>query len=292
MLEARPSRTAYMVAMRRAAHQLLDHPKILDDPIALPILGKGAEARLRWERRFTNRAGRRVRASMAARSRYAEDHLAAAVERGARQYVILGAGLDTFAYRNPYEQQGLRVFEVDHPATQAWKRELLDRAAINIPDSLTFVPADFEQQTLSEALRNAGFDQARAAFFSCLGVTMYLARETVLSTLRFIASCGSNSTSAFGATGGGVAFDYLVPRQSLSWTRRLVFDAMARRVRRAGEPFRTFFGADELTEELTQIGFHSIENIGGAEINARYFSGRTDGLRVPGILGRFASAQV
>jgi methyltransferase (TIGR00027 family) len=270
-----------MVAMRRAAHQLFDDPKVLDDPIALPILGPGAEARLRGESRFVSRMGRSVRASMAARSRYAEDQLGMAVSRGTRQYVILGAGLDTFAYRNPYGQEAVQVFEVDHPATQAWKRQRLQVAGIAIPKSLTFVPVDFEHQTLPDALRDAGFDAARAAFFSWLGVTMYLERPTVLSTLRYIGAC---------ASGGGVAFDYIVPRESLSWTRRLVFDAMARRVGRAGEPFRTFFAPAEITAELAGIGFHSIENLGGAEMNARYFSGRTDGLRVPGLLGRFASA--
>jgi methyltransferase (TIGR00027 family) len=288
MIEARASRTAYMVAMRRAAHQLFDKPKILDDPIALPILGADAENRLRNEPRFVSRFGRLVRASMAARSRYAEDQLAMAVERGARQYVILGAGLDTFAYRNPHEEIGLRVFEVDHPATQGWKKERLQAARIAIPQSLTFVPVDFEHQTLAEALREAGFDAAQPAFFSWLGVTMYLERATVLSTLRFIASCGSGACAAR----GGVAFDYIVPRASLSWMRRFVFDAMARRVEKAGEPFRTFFTPQDLTRELERMGFQSIENIGGAEINARYFSGRTDGLRVPGILGRFASARM
>jgi methyltransferase (TIGR00027 family) len=298
MLEARPSRTAYMVAMRRAAHQLFDHPKVLDDPIALPILGLDAEARLRGEWRFGSRFGRLVRASMAARSRYAEDQLAAAVGRGVWQYVVLGAGLDTFAYRNPYEQQGLRVFEVDHPATQAWKQQRLRSGGIAIPASLKFVPVDFEHQTLPDALRGAGFDPGQPAFFSWLGVTMYLARDTVLSTLRFIASCGRGATSGSGASGapgapgGGVAFDYMVPRESLRWMRRLAFDAMARRVARAGEPFRTFFLPNELNAELERMGFHAIENIGGTEINARYFSGRTDGLRVPGLLGRLASAQV
>ncbi len=289
MIEARASRTAYMVAKRRAAHQLFDNPKILDDPVALPILGVDVESSLRNAPRFASRFGRFVRASMAARSRYAEDQLARAVRQGARQYVIVGAGLDTFAYRNPHEPIGLRVFKVDHPATQAWKKERLRAAGIAIPQTLTFVPIDFENQKLPDALHNAGFDATQAAFFSWQGVTMYLERETVLSTLRFIASCGSGAR-ARGGSGGGVAFDYIVPRKSLSWMRRFVFDVMARRVARAGEPFRTFFEPEELTGELERIGFQSIENIGGAEINARYFSGRTDGLRVPGILGRFASA--
>jgi len=140
MREARPSRTAYMVAMRRAAHQIFDNPKVFDDPIALAILGPGAEERLRSEPRFLNRLGRAVRASMAARSRYAEDQLARAIESGTRQYVILGAGLDTFAYRNPHPQPDLRVFEVDYPATQEWKRERLAAAGISAPPSLTFAP--------------------------------------------------------------------------------------------------------------------------------------------------------
>jgi len=282
MREARPSRTAYMVAMRRAAHQIFDNPKVFDDPIALAILGPGAEQRLRSEPRFLNRLGRAVRASMAARSRYAEDQLARAIESGTRQYVILGAGLDTFAYRNPHPQPDLRVFEVDYPATQEWKREQLAAAGILAPPSLTFAPVNFEHQTLAEGLRAAGFDAARAAFFSWLGVTMYLERETAMGTFRFIASCGR---------GSGVTFDYIVPRETLNWTGQLILRAMERRVARAGEPFRTFFAPEELRDELGRMGFRAIEDLGGAELNERYFKNRADGLRVPGVLGRFMTAE-
>jgi len=197
--------------------------------------------------------------------------------------VILGAGLDTFAYRNPHTQQHLRVFEVDHPATQEWKRQRLLAAKIEIPASVTFAPVDFEHQTLAEGLEQAGFDGAKPALFSWLGVTMYLARETAMGTFRFIAS---------GAPGGGVVFDYLVPRETLAWTHQLVHDALSRRVAKAGEPFRTFFPPETLRKELEAMGFHSIENLGAAEINARYFHNRSDGLRVPGLLGRFMSAQL
>jgi methyltransferase (TIGR00027 family) len=282
MRRARPSRTAYVVAMRRAAHQLFDQPKVFDDPLAVPILGPGAEERLRSTPRFGNRVGRAVRASMAARSRYAEDQLARAVERGTKQYVVLGAGLDTFAYRNPHRSRDLRVFEVDYPATQEWKRERLAGAGIAIPESLTFAAVDFEHQTLAEGLREAGFDATQPAFFSWLGVTMYLGPEAVMGTLRFIAS---------GRPGGGVVFDYMVPREMLSWTGRVIQSALSRRVARAGEPFRTFFSPEQLRTELETMGFHSIENLGAAEINARYFAGRADGLRVPGLLGRFLSAE-
>jgi len=282
MREARPSRTAYMVAMRRAAHQIFDNPKVFDDPIALAILGPGAEERLRSEPRFLNRLGRAVRASMAARSRYAEDQLARAIESGTRQYVILGAGLDTFAYRNPHPQPDLRVFEVDYPATQEWKRERLAAAGISTPPSLTFAPVNFEHQTLAEGLREAGFDASRPAFFSWLGVTMYLERETAMGTFRFIASCGR---------GSGVTFDYIVPRETLNWTGQLILRAMERRVARAGEPFRTFFAPEELRDELGRMGFRTIEDLGGAELNERYFKNRADGLRVPGVLGRFMTAE-
>lgn len=283
MIEARPSRTAYLVAMRRAAHQIFDHPKVFDDPLAMPILGPGAEERLKSEPRFVNRMGRAVRASMAARSRYAEDQLARAVERGTKQYVILGAGLDTFAYRNPHTSQDLRVFEVDYPATQEWKRQRLAAAGIAIPNSAIFAAVDFERQTLAEGLREAGLDASLPAFFSWLGVTMYLAHETVRETFRLIAS---------GAAGGGVVFDYMVPPETLSWTGRMVHKALSRRVARAGEPFQTYFVPEKLRAELQAMGFHSIENLGAAEINARYFAGRTDGLGVPGLLGRFMSAQL
>src|SRR5271169_1270262 len=156
MQEGKFSKTARRVAIRRAAHQLLDHPRVLDDPLALRIIGSDAEEELRSNPKEDHAFSRAFRAFMAARSRYAEDELAGAVGRGVRQYVVLGAGLDTFAYRNPY--QSLRVFEVDHPATQAWKREQLQAADIAIPSSLTFVPIDFERQTLADGLGQCGFD--------------------------------------------------------------------------------------------------------------------------------------
>src|SRR5882762_1319056 len=167
MQEGTFSRTAERVAIRRAAHQLLDQPRVLDDPLALRIIGSEAEEALRSNPKEDHSFSRAFRAFMAARSRYTEDELANAFAHGVRQYVVLGAGLDTFAYRNPHP--GLRVFEVDHPATQAWKREQLQAAAIAIPASLTFVPVDFERQTLADGLAQCGFNPSGAAFFSWLG---------------------------------------------------------------------------------------------------------------------------
>jgi methyltransferase (TIGR00027 family) len=272
------------VAMRRAAHQLLDSPHVLEDPIAVPIIGPDGLARLESERGgIGGRVSRTIRAFMAARSRYAEDQLALAIGRGAAQYVVLGAGLDTFAYRNPYSESALRVFEVDYPATQEWKRRKLADANIAIPASVTYAPVDFERQTLPEGLRQAGFDAAKPAFFSWLGVTMYLREETVMATFGFIASTPA---------GGGVAFDYGVPRESLGFVGRLALDAISRRVAASGEPFVTFFHPAKLAEQLRKIGFHAVEDMGAEEINSRYFKDRADGLRIGGSLGHLMSARI
>lgn len=159
MHENGASRTAIRVAARRAAHRILDRPPVFEDPLALAVVGAEAAAKAASE---TSPAS--LRAFLAARSRFAEDELARAVERGVRQYVVLGAGLDTLAYRNPHAALGLRVFEVDHPATQEWKRGRLRAAGIEIPGETVFVAVDFERQSLAEALPSAGFRLAAPAW--------------------------------------------------------------------------------------------------------------------------------
>jgi methyltransferase (TIGR00027 family) len=277
-----PSKTAFRVAMRRAVHQLLDHPKILDDPFALPILGEETASELRAAPdQFEKLGTTNLRAFVAARSRYAEDQLADAVPQGVRQCVILGAGLDTFAYRNPFPD--LRVIEVDHPATQAWKRELLVSAGIAIPSSVSFVAVDFTKQTLAEELRRSEFRSTKPAFFSWLGVVPYLTRDAALGTLGWIGSL---------AGGSGVVFDYAIARSALNFLERTALDALSRRVARAGEPFQLFFEPAELASELCRMGFHVLEDLGAAEINARYFVDRQDGLKIRGNLGHLMSATV
>jgi methyltransferase (TIGR00027 family) len=278
MLEDRPSTTAHRVALRRAAHQIWDSPRVFDDPVALKIVAPEHAAELADSKPEDAVLERYLRAFLVARSRYAEDQLAEAVSRGVQQYVVLGAGLDTFAYRNPFPD--LRVFEVDHPATQAWKRRRLESGGIFLPASLTFVPVNFEKQTLAHGLAQAGFAANQAAFFSWLGVTPYLSRETVLATLRWLISICSRN---------GVAFDYTVPRSSLDPSYWPAFDALANRVAAAGEPFVGFFDPIELERALGVMGFAHIEDLGADEINARYFTHRTDGLRVGGG-GRLMSA--
>jgi methyltransferase (TIGR00027 family) len=268
MKPSRPSATAYRVAMRRAAHQILDHPRVLDDPIAMRIVPAGSEAAIRSEpRRYQSKFDRALRRFVVARSRCAEDALAAAVAGGVAQYVILGAGLDTFAYRNPYPPESLRVFEVDFPATQAWKRRLLADAAIPEPSSLTFVPIDFETQSLGEALSACGFRADQPAWFSWLGVSMYLTRPAVTATLAFVAGRPA---------GSGITFDYLIPPGSLPLIRRIGFYLLARRLAAAGEPWRTWFDPGELAGELKTLGFTRLEDLGSDALNARYFAGRAN----------------
>jgi methyltransferase (TIGR00027 family) len=280
MIEGRPSRTAQRVALRRAAHQLFDTPKVLEDPLAVRIVGREAAATIsKIYDRFTPPA-RYMRAFMAARARYAEDELALAVRRGVTQFVVLGAGLDTFAYRNPFPN--LRVFEVDHPATQEWKRQRLAAENIAIPDSVTYAAVDFNTQTLADGLRAANFQSGQPAFFSWLGVTMYLEPQTVLETLRLIHAMSPEN---------GVVFDYTVPRHLLNTVGKLVFDAITNRVAAAGEPFRGFFIPAELSAALTQIGYRHIEDLDSAAINARYFANRTDNLKVAGAMGRLCHAR-
>lgn len=280
MLEDQPSRTAHRVALRRAAHQLWDTPPILDDPIALQIVSPQALSEMNAGKSSDSMLGSSLRAFIVARSRFAEDHLGEAWSHGVRQYVVLGAGLDTFAYRNPYSD--LRVFEVDYPATQGWKLKQLESGGIAVPSTLTFAPVDFEKETLESGLERSGYKSNEPAFFSWLGVVPYLAEQTVLSTLRWIGSCCPQN---------GVAFDYAVPRSSLDFFNRMAFDALAGRVAAAGEPFVSFFEPSALSQQLQQSGFRSIEDLGGDEINARYFSGRSDELQVRGKLGRLMCAR-
>jgi methyltransferase (TIGR00027 family) len=278
MEQAIPSRTALRVALRRAAHQLHDSPVVFDDPMAVPLLGAAyAEELRRTPVREDRPFSISLRAFLVARSRYAEDNLRKAVESGVEQYVLLGAGLDTFAYRNSYPQ--LRVFEVDHPATQQWKRELLQRNRIAIPESVTYTPVDFECQSLSAQLGNTGFNHRAPTFFAWLGVVPYLTLEAFRGTLSFI------STQP---PGSGVTLDYGQPRAVLPLLEQLAHDSLASRVEKAGEPFRLFFTPPDMAAEFSR--FHSLEDLGAQEINARYFSGRTDQLAVRGTAGRLFSA--
>jgi methyltransferase (TIGR00027 family) len=270
------SKTASRVAMRRAAHQIMDDPVVFSDPLAFRILGAENQTTRYLDPELLKKtpAESKYRAYLATRSRYAEDELHKAIKRGVHQYVILGAGLDTFAYRNQYPGNVLHVFEVDHPATQTWKRERLKEADINIPRTLTFSPVDFETGTLEEGLRRAGFHVSRCAFFSWLGMTSYITGSAFTSTLRFVASM---------PPGSGIVFDYMISPSLLNPAARSVFDNLANQVASGGEPFQTFFDPRLLGKDLQAMGFGQIKDLGPRELNDLYFSGRKDGLKAGGL---------
>lgn len=279
MQPGRISMTARAVATRRAAHQLLDRPTVLDDPIAVPILG--SEFYVDPVRHADPRS-RAFRAFMVGRSRYTEDNLASAHAAGVRQYVVLGAGLDTFAYRNPFRD--LRVFEVDFPSMQEFKRGMLSSASISEPASLTFVPLDFEHRTLGESLAEAGFDAQSPAFFSWLGVVPYLTLPAFRATLDMVAAM---------PPGSGITFDYSLTAEELSPRLQAARKSLAARVAAAGEPFQLFFGSGQMENELRSAGFQRIEQLETGDLNGRYFADRNDGLALPEEgLGKIATAWV
>jgi methyltransferase (TIGR00027 family) len=263
MQPGQPSRTALGAAAHRAVHQVLERGYIFADPLAVRILGVDAEAAVRDAQ--SDPSKRRLRLFIAVRTRFAEDALTAAVARGVRQLVVLGAGLDTYAYRSALGE-GIRVFEVDYPATQAWKRQRLAEADIPVPRALTFAPVDFERETLPDGLAAVGFDPAQQTFFTWLGVVPYLTEQAVFSTLGFIA----------GLPGGAhVVFDYsnpLVPGPDQD--EQAAREALAARVAAVGEAFKSYFETDALHSNLTALGFRSIEDLGPALIRQRYFAGR------------------
>jgi methyltransferase (TIGR00027 family) len=260
--EGQFSRTALGAAGRRAAHQVVDGGRVFADSLALRILGEDAERAVAEAR--ANPALRGLRLYVAVRSRFAEDAARRAIARGVRQIVVLGAGLDTFAYRvEPAE--GLRVFEVDHPATQAEKRRRLAAAGIAIPAHVVYAACDFESESLAGALAASGFDAGRPSFFLWLGVVPYLSEEAIFAALAFIGKLPG---------GGEVVFDYANPADSIAeggW--RQGHEIVAARAAAAGEPLRTSFVTSALHEKLRELGFRRIEDLGPDEIAARFFGG-------------------
>ncbi|AEV81627.1 methyltransferase [Actinoplanes sp. SE50] len=246
------SRTAYAAARYRAAHQVLEDGAIFADPLALRILGHQPDELLGDAPR------RGMRLFIAARHRFAEDHLAAAVGRGIRTAVVLGAGLDTFAYRNPHP--GLEVIEIDHPDTQAWKRERLASTGIGIPGNLRYVGIDFERDDLEARLT-----LEQPAFFLWMGVVPYLTVDGFTETLRFVG----------GREGNEVVFDYAQSPERMPAERRAALEARAARVAKIGEPWLTFFEPEEIAATLGAHGFGDIEDLGPSGLAARFF-GRTD----------------
>ncbi|MDD2421034.1 MAG: class I SAM-dependent methyltransferase [Heliobacteriaceae bacterium] len=291
MEEKRASFTATLMAYYRAYHAMHETPKIFDDFLACHLFTE--DERLFFENACSQTprlhdperaASLPDRAAAIAwtlqtitpgpsmtlsRSRYSEDSLENAVGQGVKQYVILGAGFDTFALRRPEMLEKLQVFEVDHPLTQAFKRQRIAKAGWKPPAQLHFVPVDFEQESLAEALTRSSYDPQVPSFFSWLGVTYYLTREAIFATLRSIAKIAPS--------GSTVIFDYLdtdafVPEKAANRVKITIRDAR----QNAGEPMITGFDPSTLAADLASLGFYLQENLSPTDIEERYFKGRTD----------------
>ncbi|WP_405163866.1 class I SAM-dependent methyltransferase [Nocardia sp. NBC_01499] len=264
-----PSRTALVTAYARAYHQIVDQPRILTDPLAARLLGVTVDELTESGRPAADSSDSGVgilrlgvgdrprRLFFAARARFAEDRVAEAAAAGVRQVVILGAGLDTFAYRNPHP--GLRVFEVDHPATQAWKHQRLAASGINLPEQLTFVPVDFETDTLATRLAAAGFSRTDPAVFVWLGVVFYLTPDAARTTLEYIARQSEPVE---------VIFDYLQPGDTDE--ERAQMQARAKLGTAVGEPWFSYFTPDDIAAQLRALGFTDVEDHSAADLIAGY----------------------
>jgi len=258
MKPGEPSRTALMIARQRAAHQVLDGGSILSDPFAIKILGEDEKDVLQFANKYPLASIGRL--FTAARSRIAEDALLRAVERGVRQIVILGAGLDTFALRNPHSAREIRTYEVDHPATQAGKRQRLADAQIALPLWLILVPVDFERDDVGEKLVAAGFQQNAPAFFTWLGVVPYLTQDAIGRTLDYMSSIQNSE----------VVFDYLEPPEAFSDELRQLEMARTEQLEKIGERSDSRFEPAGIAAILRSHGFCAIEDINFQEIACRF----------------------
>jgi methyltransferase (TIGR00027 family) len=273
---------AERVAVARAAHQELDsRPLIFEDPLALPIIGASGARLLEDNLEFYQTDGlRRARSSITVRSRFTEEQLERSLAAGATQYVILGAGLDTFAYRRADLREKLTVYEVDQPDTQRWKLERLAEAGITAPPNLRFVPVDFNERNLAAALADAGFERRSPTFFSWLGVLYYLPPESVVETLRFAGGQEAPCT---------LVFDFAVTPTSVEPAYADLVRAFLVYNETAPERWRTWYTPEEMKALLAGCGFTEIEHLDWAEIERRYLAGRPDNLLTSPLIGLIAA---
>jgi methyltransferase (TIGR00027 family) len=267
---AAPDSTAVRVALWRAMHVQVDPPPhVLEDEVGLRLAAPDDG----WRRRpdMDPHGTTRSRASIVARARFIEDLVVERARRGVSQYVILGAGLDTFAQRRPEIASGLQIFEVDRPGPQAWKRQRLIELGFGIPAWLRLVPVDFEaSESWLEQLVAAGFHVSQAAVVASTGVAMYLTRDAIAATLRQIATLAPGST---------LAMTFLLPLDLVEPEERPGLQAAERGARAAGTPFISFFAPSEMLALAREAGFREVQHVSAASLTERYFAGRTDGLR-------------
>lgn len=267
---AAPDETALRVALWRALHTQVDPPPhVLDDVIGLLLAAPNDD----WHQRpdMDAKATSRARASIVARARFIEDLVIEQAGHGVGQYLILGAGLDTFVQRRPEIASRLRTFEVDQPGVQAWKQKRLIESGFGIPEYLRLVPVDFETGwSWWEKLATAGFDPDRPTVAASSGVTMYLSKDAVMTTLRRAAALVRGST---------LAMTFMLPLEFVDSDERAQRQAAEQGARAAGTPFVSFFSPTEMLALAREAGFREVQHVSAADLAERYFAGRTDGLR-------------
>ena len=267
-----PDSTAIRVALWRALHVEVDPPPhVLEDLVGLKLAAPEAGWRERPD--MNPQFIKAFRASIVARGRFIEDLVVEQAGRGVRQYVILGAGLDTFAQRRPEVASRLAVFEVDQPGPQAWKRRRLVEAGFGVPDWLRLVPVDFEAgDAWLQKLVAAGFDTSKLAVVVSTGVSMYLTRQAIMATLRQVAALAAGST---------FVMSFLLPLEMADPEDRVGLERAAQGARASGTPFISFFRPEEMLAMAREAGFKDAQHVSAAMLGERYFAGRTDGLRPP-----------
>ena len=272
MKQATSTRTGEVTAIMRAIHQTDDdEPKILSDSIA-PRLVDTTGGDDEWLAPILGHPfAKQWRAGFLIRNRYAEDCLAECVDRGAEQYAIIGAGLDTFAFRQPPWARSLRIYEIDHPATQRRKRERLAAARIGVPSNVEFVPTDFEGNSLGDAVRAGDFDLDAKTFCSWLGVTQYLTPDAIRATLEFVLSLPPSSE---------IVFSFILPLEALSGLEAEALMMAAHKAAEVGEPWLSTVRPDDLEAKLREMGFSDIMRLTPEEAHERYLKNRRDGLQV------------
>lgn len=264
-----PDNTAVRVALWRAMHVQIDAPPhIIEDEIGFKLVdpADGWQKRPDMDPEFT----KRLRASIVARARFADDLVTERHQSGTDQYVILGAGLDTFAQRQPGIAAQLEIFEIDQPGTQAWKQKRLMELGFNISPRLHFVSVDFEASSWWQQLLNAGFDTSKPAVLVCAGVSLYITKEAIMDTLRQAATLAPGST---------LAMAFYLPMDLLDEEDKFLQQVAEKGASAAGTPFISFFSPNEILALGAEAGFNDMKTVSARDLFERYFAGRTDQLR-------------
>lgn len=264
MTAKQPDNTALRTALWRALHVLTDDkPYVIDDCVGLDLISPEPGWQERPDMKFT----RSLRASVVARARFIEDIAKEQIAQGANQYVLLGAGLDSFAQRNTNLHTA--IYEIDQPDTLSWKEEKLIEKGYKIPDNLHFVPVNFETSSWMDELINKGFDITQRAIVSCTGVTLYLTREAIVETLKTLATLASGST---------VAISFYLPADQLEGDDKKLMEMSVKGAAASGTPFVSFFSVDEITRIAEDCGLKQIRTISTRDMTDNYFGNRTDNL--------------